>query len=80
MEALQLEFGEVIDSAWIEDVQPAPDAGRLAVIVVVEPGCRDRVEAAVERNRNRLRSGVAEAIVRKRVPELSFLYTERCET
>jgi len=64
---------EVLLSLYVEDVEPAPDASRLAVTVRV-PGdvdvalARDRVLRAAAM----LREEVAASICRRRAPELVF--------
>lgn len=62
----------VLQSITVDAVTPAPDATRLRVTVLAPA---DVGRAAVERlgrARGRLRREVAEAIVRKRAPELVF--------
>jgi ribosome-binding factor A len=63
-----------LNDLFVEDVSPAPDCGHLLVHVVVPP---ERPVAgslnSLRRDARRLRSEVAAAITRKRVPELSFV-------
>jgi len=75
---LQLAFGalpeaDALVGVSVRDVRPAPNAGRLcAVIVVPDPTRRKEVAAIVQQHSGRLRSEVAEAIARRRTPELTF--------
>jgi hypothetical protein len=57
----------------VDEVTPSADGGRLLVHVIV-PAERNVNEAlaALRRDTPRLRSEIAAAITRKRVPELSF--------
>jgi ribosome-binding factor A len=64
---------EVLLSLYVEDVEPAPDATRLAVTVRVPvdvdvAAARDRVNRAAAM----LREEVAASICRRRAPELVF--------
>jgi ribosome-binding factor A len=63
-----------MNDLFVENVSPAPDCGHLLVHVAVPSG-RPVAEAisALRRDAPRLRSEVAMAITRKRVPELSFV-------
>ncbi|MFO0554410.1 MAG: ribosome-binding factor A [Polyangiaceae bacterium] len=62
---------------WLADVVPAPDASRLcAIIVLRDSSQRAFVEELLERHSGALRSELAEAIVRKRAPELTFRLLE----
>ena len=76
--ALNLAFadggGDEFVGLFVDEVSPAPDCGRLLVRVVipVDQPATD-VLTALRRESPRLRSEVAAAITRKRVPELSFL-------
>nr|WP_281333811.1 hypothetical protein [Polyangium sp. 6x1] len=64
---------EVLLEVWVADVEPAPDAGRLAVIVQAPRGVSpDEVAARLEKVAGYLRAEVASAISRKRVPTLTF--------
>jgi ribosome-binding factor A len=80
-EAVSLAFAEAVadvrlDGAWVASVDPAPGPGHLLVSVVLPPGADgDAVDAAWAALREMtpwVRSEVARAIHRKRVPELSF--------
>lgn len=57
--------------AYIEDVKPAPDANHLLVSV---RGGGDPIAllAALHKHTGRLRSAVAEAITRRKAPELAW--------
>lgn len=58
-------------SVW--GVSPAPNAGRLCVVIAVpDPRWREEVAAIMRRHSGRLRSEVASAITRSRTPELTF--------
>lgn len=69
----------------VRAVLPAPDAGRL--LVCLEPGAGGGpavtdladILARLERLRPALRREVAEALVRKRAPELEFVVMPRQE-
>jgi ribosome-binding factor A len=73
-------MGEMADEVWtgacVAAVEPAPDASRLAVIVVLPAGTGDeqvvRAEAALRRAAPAFRRAAAAAIHRKRTPELAF--------
>jgi ribosome-binding factor A len=80
-EAVSLAFAEAaaderLDGAWIASVDPLSGPGRLVVSVVLPPGADGKaVDAAWVALREMapwVRSEVARAIHRKRVPELSF--------
>jgi ribosome-binding factor A len=64
---------DVLLDVWVSAVEPAPDAGRLAIIVEapsrVSP---DDVLARLDKIAGFLRAEVAGAITRKRVPTLTF--------
>ncbi len=65
-----LQMTEVIG---ISSVEPAPNAGRLRVMVAVIDSCdSQQVIAQLDRFRSCLRKEVAQAISRRRVPELVF--------
>ena len=74
--ALSGECGDdVLRSLCVHDVVPAPDASRLLVRLISPPsaGQIDDVYARLERVRPLLRRTVAQAVTRKRAPELSFV-------
>ncbi len=64
---------DVLLDVWVSAVEPAPDAGRLAIVVEapsrVSP---DEVLARLDKFAGLLRAEVASAITRKRVPTLTF--------
>lgn len=64
---------DVLQDVWVMEVEPAPDAGRLAVIVESRPGTPpDVVAARLEKVAGYVRAEVAAAITRKRAPTLAF--------
>lgn len=75
---LQLAFGalpraDALVGATVWEVTPAPNAGRLRVVISVpDPNRKDEVAAIVRRHTGRLRAEVAAAITRRRAPELTF--------
>ena len=79
---------EVLAGFVVRGVLPAPDAGRLLVCLepgpvaegdAVAPADLPDVLARLERVRPLLRREVAEALVRKRAPELEFVVMPRGE-
>jgi ribosome-binding factor A len=64
---------DVLLDVWVCSVEPAPDAGRLAIVVEapsrVSP---DEVLTRLDKFAGLLRGEVASAITRKRVPTLTF--------
>jgi hypothetical protein len=66
--------GPLLIGAWVAAVEPAPDASRLLITVVLAPGrgMDDLAEAwaALSRATPMFRAEVARSISRKRVPEL----------
>jgi ribosome-binding factor A len=69
---------DVLRSAYIADVVPAPDATQLLVQLVIPKSAGEDVRAEavlarLERVRGVLRRAVAEAVTRKRAPELAFV-------
>lgn len=65
---------DALAGVTVREVTPAPDAGRLcAVVAVPDPDRRDPVLAVLRAQRARLRSEVATAISRRRVPDLTFV-------
>ncbi|MEZ4294934.1 MAG: ribosome-binding factor A [Polyangiaceae bacterium] len=72
-EALAAIEDDVLLDVWVAAVEPAPDAGRLAVIVHVPEGVSPpEVLSRLEKKTGYLRSEVASAITRKKVPTLTF--------
>ena len=73
--ALQLVLPNVLteSSAVVTHVAPAPNAGRLCVFVSVSHDEDPReLEARLKRSSGYLRSEIALAVSRRRVPELTF--------
>lgn len=68
--------GDELTGAWLASVEPAPDAGRLRVTVVLDPpqgaDALDAARAALVRATPVFREGIARSINRKRVPEIVF--------
>jgi ribosome-binding factor A len=62
---------DLLLTAYIDDVQPAPDAYHLLVSVHGE-GDPMALLSALHEHTGRLRSAVAEAITRRKAPELAF--------
>lgn len=59
--------------AGVSSVTPAPNAGRLRVVVAVPDTCDPRqVAAELEHCRGYLRREIAQVVSRRRVPELVF--------
>ena len=81
-ETLSLALAETPEEDLLElfvlDVEPAPDSSRLAVHVEA-PAERDpdEVRQRLESIVGRLRSAVADAIHRKKVPSLTFVVLRR---
>ena len=73
--ALQLVLPDALSDcdATLMSVEPAPNAGRLRVVVAVSQACDPtQVAERLKRLRGHLRSEVAQAVSRRRVPELTF--------
>ena len=77
--ALALPSGdEVLGDVYVADVTPAPDAAHLLVHVVVPAGVSIvDVLRRLDEITPRLRAEVAQAITRKRAPEISFIPSSR---
>lgn len=72
-EALSAVDDAVLSDVWICGVEPAPDASRLAVLVrASREADPERVKERLGRVSGYLRTEVAQAISRKRVPTLVF--------
>ena len=72
-EALASIDDDVLLDIWVCSVEPAPDAGRLAILMQAPSRISpDEVLARLEKIAPFLRSEVAGAISRKRVPTLTF--------
>ena len=67
---------DIVRDLMVEDVQPAPDASRLAVVVNTELSPRV-VLKQLYRMYGYIRTEIASAINRKRVPELIFQCVDR---
>lgn len=66
--------GELLSSLFVVDVEPAPDASRLAVRVEAPAELDVReVYEALERITPRLRAEIASSIQRKKTPSLAFV-------
>lgn len=64
---------DVLLDVWVCNVEPAPDAGRLAIILEAPARIApDEVLVRIEKFAGYLRAEVAGAITRKRVPTLTF--------
>lgn len=61
-----------LEDALLLDVRVSPGAGPLVVLVSAPPASLSSVEAALDAAHGHLRSEVAQAIHRKRAPELTF--------
>jgi ribosome-binding factor A len=70
---------ETLQEVMIESVGPGPDDARLTVTIALPPGPGARgprqVLEALTRARGVLRTEIAAAIHRQRVPELAFRFT-----
>lgn len=65
---------ELLRDLIVDSVEPMPDASRLLVRLIMPPdGSVAEILQRIERVRGRLRSAVAQAITRKRAPELVFV-------
>jgi ribosome-binding factor A len=75
---------EIIQSLEVRDVAPAPNASQLLVTVAPAPGApvldAAQVNDALGRAGGWLRSEIAEAITRKRVPRLAFRFIPAAPT
>ncbi|MGD8452827.1 MAG: ribosome-binding factor A [Phycisphaerae bacterium] len=77
-QTLQLAFGALPQAAalagvTVSEVTPAPNAGRLRVVIAVPvPDRAAQVLAIVRQHARQLRAEVAAAITRRRAPELTF--------
>lgn len=72
-EALASFDDETLNESWVAGVEPAPDASRLLVLVQIPRGASaDVAREHLARATGSIRSEVAHAITRKRVPVLVF--------
>jgi ribosome-binding factor A len=75
---LQLAFGglpqaDALAGVSVVEVAPAPNAGRLRVVIAVPESIRDEdIATILQQHAGRLRAEVASAITRRRAPELTF--------
>jgi len=67
---------DVTGSLYVQSVSPAPNAGRVLVLVAsFEPDLTAAVVLeSLERHAGKLRSEVAAAITRRKAPELAFQF------
>jgi len=73
LELASLPCAPLLSQTAVVAVMPAPNAGRLNVLVGVhDPAMRTKIELALQQHAGRLRMSVATAITRKRAPELVF--------
>jgi len=67
---------DALVGAVVVSVEPAPNASRLRVLVVLAPGrgvpCLEEARAALQERGAAFRSEVARSVHRKRVPEVVF--------
>jgi len=64
----------LLQALVVERVVPAPNAGRLMIMVIARgDGAPAELLVRLEAVKRMLRARIAEGIVRKRVPELTFL-------
>ncbi|MHC4512654.1 MAG: ribosome-binding factor A [Planctomycetota bacterium] len=66
---------QVLQSLLVESVQPAPDATHLAVVVSVPKDLelpQEDILARLTKVKGVLRSELAQAVSRRKVPDLSF--------
>lgn len=64
---------QALEGAWVAEVMPGVDASQLRVVVVAARHAHpDATHEALRRAGGLLRSEVAQAIQRKRTPQLSF--------
>jgi ribosome-binding factor A len=72
--AMSDESDDVLRECQVESVAPAPDASRLLVrLVMPRDVALTEILQRLEQAQGRLRRAVAEAITRKRTPELMFV-------
>lgn len=73
-EALSLALDELaLGDVWVREVVPSPDAGHLSVVVVARGDELAEVARAIDQRAGHLRNEVAQAIHRKRTPQLAFV-------
>jgi ribosome-binding factor A len=64
-----------ISTCEVLSVEPAPDASRLMVVIKANAGEVDRIRPALDQLKGRIRAEVAQAVHRKRAPDLYFAET-----
>ncbi len=67
---------DVTSNLVVQSVSPAPNAGRVLVLVssLAPDATPQQVLAALDRHAGKLRSEVAAAITRRKAPELTFQF------
>lgn len=74
--ALNESGSDALTGAMVDSVEPAPDAGRLRIGVVLQAAASvedlDAARTALARSVGAVRAEIARAIHRKRVPEIVF--------
>lgn len=71
--ALAAQRDPVLQDLWVLDVEPAPDASRLCIVLGAPGGSRvDEILGRLEGAAGYLRAEVASAITRKRTPTLTY--------
>lgn len=78
MEALSVALAGLVDESlsgvWVAEVVPAPNTGRLRVVLEAPPDADvEAIERAIEGRAKSLRWEVANAIHRKKAPSLRFV-------
>ena len=72
---------EILQDLTVLEVQPAPNAGRLMVVLMqgrlTAATPLDDIYARLERVQGLLRSEIAQSTTRKRTPELAFMVMRR---
>jgi ribosome-binding factor A len=59
----------------VQSVEPAPDTSRLRVVIRANAAEVERVRQALDQFKGRIRAEVAQAVHRKRTPDLCFTVT-----
>jgi len=72
---------EILQDLAVLEVQPAPNAGRLMVVLMqgrlTADTSLDDIHARLDRVQGLLRSEIAQSTARKRTPELAFMVMRR---
>ena len=66
---------DVLQSLFVEAVEPAPDASHLSVVVSVPKDLdleQEEIQTRLENAKGVIRGELARAVSRRKVPELSF--------